>query len=177
MTSWTRAPSGGWGGGGEAADGLPAPAPDAAAPEEAQLVTPEQAEQISSFLNNPNFIALVQEVDWQCFLTGTGFTGLLNTALATDIVPPAFAGILSGLPNLVVSYFSTPGCTAIGLISWIEALLVAIGGGLELSNIGQVYGVVGTTPDGEQIGLTTGDPNLLTCIGVQNLIAFLGVLG
>ena len=141
---------------------------------------------VNAVLTNNNFIDFIVQLDWECFLLGpnknSAVMGLLNTLLATDAVPAAFVPILQGLPGILEQFFSSPGCTVEKLLAWLDAVLAAVSTGqVDLSQgagaLGSLFGVTGTTRSGEPFGLSTRPASVITCVGINNLTLFLGVLG
>ena len=137
---------------------------------------------VSPLLRSSANIDFVSQMDWKCFLfdpmTGepTGVTGLLETLLeCTPLVPERLVPVLGNMPNLLATYFGTPGCTAEELLAWLDAMFDALADG-ELStsslSIGTLFQVTGSTRSGKRISLSEGDPSMLRCIGVANLIPF-----
>ena len=141
---------------------------------------------VNAVLTNNNFIDFIVQLDWECFLLGpnknSAVMGLLNTLLATDLVPAPFVPILQGLPGILQQFFSSPGCTVEKLLAWLDAVLLAVSEGqVDLSQgagaLGSLFGVTGTTRSGEPFGLSTRPASVITCVGINNLTLFLGVLG
>ena len=141
---------------------------------------------VNAVLTNDNFIDFIVQLDWECFLLGpnknSAVMGLLNTLLATDLVPAPFVPILQGLPGILQQFFSSPGCTVEKLLAWLDAVLLAVSEGrVDLSQgagaIGALFGVTGTTRSGEPFGLSSRPASVITCVGINNLTLFLGVLG
>jgi hypothetical protein len=116
--------------------------------------------------------------DAQCFMTGEGVTGLLNTALATEIVPAGLLPIVQSLDSIVDDYYSK-GCTTEQIMVWAPAALEAMSSGSS-NPIGALYSASGTTADGQTVTLVSGPggpgtPTIVNCLG-SNLTLFLGVL-
>ena len=118
--------------------------------------------------------------DAQCFLTGEGVSGLLNTVLATEVVPSGLVPIVSGLDSIVDEYYNK-GCTTEQILVWAPAALEALSDTTSTNPIGALYSASGTTADGQTVTLAQGPgapgtPTILNCLGA-NLTLFLGVLG
>ena len=94
--------------------------------------------------------------DAQCFMTGEGMLGLVNTALATQVVPAQFQTIVENFDTIISSYY-TNGCTTEQLMAWLPAVIDSIASGAPLG-IGTVYSSTGTTRSGETVGFTSGPP-------------------
>ena len=110
----------------------------------------------------------------------TGVTGLLETLLeCTPLVPERLVPVLGNMPNLLATYFATPGCTAEELLAWLDAIFDALAEG-ELSasslSIPALFQITGSTRSGKRISLSQGDPSMLRCIGVANLIPFVALV-
>ena len=114
--------------------------------------------------------------DAQCFMTGEGVSGLVNTALATEIVPAPFLPIVTGFDTIVNSYYNA-GCTTEQLMVWLPALIDEIAAGKPLG-IGTIYGATGTTSSGESVSFASGPPGLppLSACTASSLPLFLGLL-
>jgi len=94
--------------------------------------------------------------DSQCFMTGEGVTGLVNTVLATQIVPPALLQIVENFDEIVDQYYSN-GCTTEQLMAFLPAVIDSLASG-DPVGIQTIYGAVGTTRSGESVSFSSGPP-------------------
>jgi len=109
-------------------------------------------------------------------MTGEGVSGLVNTALATEIVPAPFLLIVTGLDTIVNNY-NNAGCTTEQLMVFAPAVIDKIAAGEPLG-LPLIYGTTATSPSGESVSFTSGPPGLppiLAC-ATSSIPLFLSLL-
>ena len=95
----------------------------------------------------------------QCFMTGDGVTGLLNTVLAAQIVPDNLLQVVENFDTIVNNYYNG-NCTTEQLMAVAPAVIDNIDSGVPLSPQ-TLTGAVGTTRSGESVSGMT----ILPCLG------------
>ena len=108
---------------------------------------------LSQGLNSTAWLDLVlPPFDAQCFMTGDGVTGLLNTALAAQIVPDNLLQVVENFDTIVNNYYNG-NCTTEQLMAVAPAVIDNIESG-ETLGTQTLMSAVGTTRSGESVSVS-----------------------